>query len=238
MISKVSFGSTYKVSNDNPASFPKFRDFAHQTYALHKELNTGVKIGLKDKFIQNGGYDDFIYKAEQILIVPDSMDIDVETYCANNGINYKKIDTKDLLNPETITSRIAYAPDGYRKVNVDAEKLEELAKKQDSNLKHCRSDYDKYYSDKIDTMLKSGDKIPATTLVIQNHSGNENLSRYVNKFGVNNLNDGQLFIDFNQKTNSPDHCVYFALKDMGINKIPVYVDKQSFEAGNILGLFQ
>lgn len=237
MVSTVSFKSTYKVNNQNPDAFSKFQKLAHQTYAQNKELGTGVKIGLKDKFVPSRGYGKFNYYAIQTLIVPDSMDSDIETFCANNGISYRKYETPDLLNPQSVISRIDYAPDGYRKVHVDAKKLEELAKKQDSNLEHCRSDYDKYYSDKVDTMLRCGDKIPATTLVIQNHSGNEDLRRYINRFGVNNLNENQLFIDFNQKTNNPDHCVYFAFKDMGINKIPIYVDNQSFEAGHILGLF-
>jgi hypothetical protein len=44
-------------------------------------------------------------------------------------------------------------------------------------------------------------------------------------------------IDFCQLYVEPDHCVYFGLRDLGMNKIPVYVDKQSYEAGKILGLF-
>ena len=43
---------------------------------------------------------------------------------------------------------------------------------------------------------------------------------------------------FCQRTNQPDHCTYFALKDLGMDKIPVYVNKQSYEAGRILGLFE
>ena len=232
MISQVSFAGTYKVNNQNPDSFSKF-----QTYALNKELEDGVKASLKDKIIPRGSFGSFDYKAEQTLIVPDYMDCDVETFCANNGISYKKYDTQDLLNPKSITSRIAYAPKGYRKVNIDVEKLEELAKNQNSNLDHCRSDYDKYYFDSVDTMLRNGDKIPTTTLTIQNPSGNEDLRRYVDRFGANRLNDEQIFIDFNQKTDDPDHCVYFALRNVGIDKIPVYVDSQSYEAGSILGLF-
>ncbi len=114
---------------------------------------------------------------------------------------------------------------------------EELAKNQSSNLDHCRSDYDKYYSDSVDTMLRNGDDIPATTLIIQDPSGNNALRRYVDTFGVEHLNNEQIFVNFNQKTDNPDHCVYFALKDMGINKIPVYADSQTLEAGHILGLF-
>ena len=234
MVSSVSFKGTFKVDNQNSAAFSKFQDYAHKMYAVNKELENGVKIGLEDSFIDGS----FKYKAEQTLIVPDYMDTDVETFCANNGIKYKKYETKDLLNPKNITARIATAPNGYTRVNIDAEKLEKLIKNQDSNIQHCRDDYDKYFIDKVDTMLRCGEKIPATTLMIYDHNAdNEKLKRYVDRFGVNNLNKNQIFADFNQRTDKPDHCVYFALKDMGINKIPVYVDDKSYEAGKILGLF-
>ena len=238
MVSTVSFKGTFKVNNQDPVSFSKFQKFAHQTYAESKESENGVKIGFKDKFVSKDGFENFDYKAEQTLIVPDSMDTDVETFCANNGISYKKYETLDLLNPEKITSRIAEAPKGYTKVNVDVEKLKRLAENQDSNIKHCRSDYDKYFSDKVDTMLRCGEVIPVTTLMIYDHNAdNESLKRYVHRFGVNNLNKNQVFVDFNQRTDNPDHCVYFALKDMGMKKIPVYVDDKSYQAGTILGLF-
>lgn len=232
MTSQVSFTGTYKVNNQDPASFAKF-----QNYALNKELEPNVKTSLKDEIIKRGNFGSFDYKAEQTLIVPDYLDIDVETFCANNGISYKKYDTRNLLNPMLITSRIDYAPKGYKKVSVDVEKLEELIKNQNSNLAHCQNVYDKYYSDSVDTMLRNGDSIPATTLIIRNSSGNEDLREYVDRFGAENLNNNQIFVTFNQKTDDPDHCTYFALKDMGMNKIPVYVDSQSYEAGVILGLF-
>ena len=233
MVSQVSFAGTYKVNNQNREAFAKF-----QKYSNEQTINTDVKAGLKDEIIKKQGFGNFDYKAEQTLIVPDCMDLDVETFCANNGISYKKYDTKDLLNPASITSRIAQAPKDYMTVRVDVKKLEELAKNQSSNLEHCKSDYNEYYQDRVDTMLKNGDEIPATTLSIYSPSGNEDLKRYVDNYGSNNLNDNQIFIDFEQKTNNPDHCTYFALEDIGIDKVPVYVDATTYEAGNILGLFK
>ena len=233
MVSSVSFTGTYKVNSQNFDKFSKF-----QNYALNKELEDGIKTNLKDKFEKKIGSEGFDYKAEQTLIVPDDMDYDVESFCAVNGISYQKYNTSDLLNTESIISRISNAPQGYKKVNVNVEKLEELAKNQDNNFSHCKYDYNKFYSDTIDTMLRSGDEIPASTLIIHNPSNNEDLKKYVDNFGAENLNDGQIMTYFTQSTDDPDHCIYFALKDKGINEIPVYVDKQSYEAGNILGLFE
>jgi len=232
MISPVSFLGTYKVNNQNPEKFSKF-----QKYALDKELEDGVKTSLKDEIIPKGDFLNFDYRAEQTLIVPDYMDYDVETFCANNGIKYKKYDTKDILNPNSVMSRIAEAPQGYKTVKINAKKLEELAEKQNSNLDYCKYDYEEYYMDKIDTMLRNCKKIPATTLVINNLSGNEDLKDYINNYGIEYLHNGQLLTCFNQKTDNPDHCIYFALKDMGVEDIPVYVDKESYEAGRLLGLF-
>ena len=237
MISPISFSSTYKVNNEDPKAFSEF-----QKYALNKEYKDGVKTYLKDRATRKGM--DFKYKAEQTLIVPDSMDLGVEMYCANRGIKYKKITAEDLLQLESIKSRIRKAPAGYKKVYVDADKLEELSANQSSNLDHCREVYDEHFSDEVDTMIKSGDKITATTLFINPEEGyfsfgegNKRLKKYVETFGIERLNKEQIGLFFCQRTNQPDHCTYFALKDLGMDKIPVYVDKQGYEAGRILGLF-
>ena len=232
MISPISFTSTYKVSDHDNIKLYKFQQFA-----LDKESEMGVKAISSGKFIKRANSATYDYKPEQTLIVPDYMDCDVEKFCANNCISYTKYDTKDLLDPKHIAARIACPKGGYRVVQVDAKKLEELAQNQESNFEHCRSDYDKYYTDSVDTMFRKNREVPASTLVINNPSGNKNLWRYVNVYGVNRLNDEQVMFDFVQKTDDPDHCVYFALKDMGLEKIPVYVDSQSYEAGKILGLF-
>lgn len=233
MVSQISFTGTYKVDNQNLDSFSKF-----QSYASRKEIQEGVRTIFEDKIVKGNEFGSFNYRAEQTLIVPDYMNIDVETFCANNGISYKKYETQDLLNPKTIKYRIAQAPKGYRKVEVDAEKLEKLARNQNTNLDHCRSDYYKNYSESVDTMLRSGDEISTTTLSIYDPSGNEDLKRYVDTFGVERLNEEQIFVTFNQTTNKPDHCAFFAFEDMGMSKIPVYVDSKTYEAGTILGLFK
>jgi len=242
MVSAISFTGTYKVNfnNNNPDNFLKF-----QEYALDKEMREGVKTILKDRIVKNGDGENFNYEAERTLIVPDNMDIDVETFCANNGISFQKLETNDLLNPKNVVDRIQEPPKGFTKVDIDVEKLEDLIETQNSNLEHCESDYEKYYYDSLDTMLRSGDKIPASTLYINPNNGyigfrkegNEILKRYVNMFGVRGLNDKQVGLFFTQRTKNPDHCVYFALKDMGLKKVPIYVNEQSYEAGKILKLF-
>ena len=61
---------------------------------------------------------------------------------------------------------------------------------------------------------------------------------YVEKFGADSLNDDSLFVDFVQMTNEPDHCMYFAMKNIGMKKIPVCVDERTRELGEKMGLFE
>ncbi|MBR1617800.1 hypothetical protein IJ670_06575 [bacterium] len=234
MITPISFASTYKVNNKNKSAFGKFH-----TYALNKENENGVCAIFNDSLTIKGGRKRSAYEyfAEQTLIVPDYMDDSVENFCYQNGIHYKKISNNELFNKKELLQRVDAPKEGYRKANVDSKKLMELASRQLNNFSHCKHDYDMYYAQSVDTMIKSGEKIPATTLHIASYSDNQDLRRYVNNFGVENLNEEQVMLDFVQQTDNPDHCVFFALQDLGMDKIPVYVDEKSYEAGKILGLF-
>ena len=238
MVSPISFTSTYKVNNYN-RDFGAFSEFQH--YAYEKEnVNENVNTVLKDKIIEkynSDGYK-FEYKAELTLDVPDYMDSDVETFCANNGIEYKKYSYNDTERLSKMYTKIEPAPQGYQTVYIDVEKLDELLKNQDSNYEHCRNNYDEYFSKNIDLMIKCDDKIPASTLAIYSPSGNNELRNYVKLFDTENLNENQVAIYFVQQSDNPDHCIYFAFKDLGAEKIPVYVNKDSYEAGKILKLFK
>lgn len=232
MISNISFGSAYKVSSRNNG-FDKFWDF--QRFAGEKEVKNGVQTSFKDSFtIKTKQYD-----AVQTLLVPDSMDSEVEIFCANRGIQFDKINTKEAIQPQAVLERIEQAPKGMRKVKVDIKKLMGLAKNQEQNIAHCEKDYYTYYYDKVDFMLKSGDEIPATTLWI-NPIGEslEDTLRYIDIFGADRLNDKQLMVEFNQTTDDPDHCVAFALKNLGIKEVPMYVDNDTYQLANALGILK
>ncbi|MBQ3641182.1 hypothetical protein II906_04550 [bacterium] len=230
MVSTVSFGSTYKVNNSNKEAFKAFSEFAGK-----KEKEQGVSLSLKDSMSPKYPYN---YYAEHTLIVPDEMDSEVEAYCANNGIEFRKYETKDLLNPNAIIKRISQPEEGYRLVNINAEKLAEFANKQDTNFEHCRSDYEEYYSDSVQNMLRNGDEFPTSTLYINPLNGLDSLCGYVSRNGNSpeKFNENQLIFTLNQQTNKPDHCVCFALKDLGIKNIPMYVNDDTYKACKLLGL--
>ncbi len=225
MPNAISFTSTYKVhttsNKKDLKAFNKFEDLCDK-----KEEKFEVYTKYEDKLNKKYPYD---WSAVKTLVVPEYMDSEVEAYCANYGIKFDKLYTYKLLEPESVLSRIEKTPEGYIKANINPEKFFELVKNQNGNIKHCKKDYDKHYEDKINLILKSGDKIPATTLKIasQDMSGEE-LIHHIETYGKNALYDDSLIIDFIQRTDSPDHCVFFGLNDNGMNPIPVYVDKDTF----------
>lgn len=184
-------------------------------------------------------FDDPIYSVKTSIIAPDTKDNLVEAYLANKGVKFKKIDTKDLLDKSKIESRIKEPPKNMRLVKVDIEKLDKILNNQSNNIEYCGSDYDNYYKDSVDLMIKSGDKIPATTLYI-NATGEstDDTVDYIKKFGADRLNDDQLVLMFTQRTDDPDHCMFFGMKDLGMDKVPVYVNNDTYKIGNALGILK
>ena len=182
MLTNISFGSTYKVnSKDN--DYNEFSKF--QQYVLNKVNTNEVKAHLEDNIDDMNGYFRlYNYRMNYTLIAPDYMDSDVETYCMKNGIKFKKYDHDKLMKPELILSRIKKPADNMVLAKVNSQKLEELAKNQNSNIEHCENNYDEYYFEKADYMLKSADEIPAATLYINSDSSSEDVIDYVKNFGA------------------------------------------------------
>ena len=202
--------------------------------------DNGVDISSKTETVaKQNRFSIPLSKTTTTIIAPDSKDNLIETFLANKGIKFNKLDTKELLKKNSIESRIENAPKDMKLVHVDSKKLEELISNQDNNIEYCKSNYDDYYKDCVNLMMKSGDKIPATTLYIMptGESADDTVN-YIKTFGADRLNDNQISFMFNQRTDDPDHCTYFGMKDVGMDKIPVYVDKDSYKVGSALGLFK
>ena len=227
----VSFGSTYKIS-DKTANFEKNKDVCE--FCERNELEWCSKTEGK------GGYFDVPdFRTNMTIIAPDAKDNMIEAYLANKGIKFKKLDTQELMKKSKILSRIEDAPKGKKLVEIDVKKLEELLPKQDTNIKYCESNYNDYYKDSVNSMLRSGDKITATTLYIAPTGESvDDTINYVKNFGADRLNTDQVSLYFEQKTDDPDHCVFFGLRDAGLDKVPVYVDNGTHKLGKALGLFK
>ena len=220
-LSSVSFGSTYKIN---------------QQYSQRNGGSMDILFEhCEDKRIPH----DILYDDKSIsatIVSPDNADKDIETMCARLGINFKKYSTEQLINPTAVMHRIMRPPKGKRMVTIDADKFEKLAASQENNIKHCENDYKKYYSPRTNFMLKRGSEIPATSVYINPVSGKDNMIEYIEHFGKDKINPSSIFIDFEQRTNDPDHCMYFAMRDAGMTEIPVYMDQDSYEVANALGI--
>lgn len=146
MVSAVSFGSTYKVSTDwkteNIDAFNKFSEFCNKKC----EENDNVRCSVKDSLLTKGLRD---YQATKTLIVPDFMDSEIETYCANARIKFTKLTNDQLLNEQSIIDRIEDAPKNMLKVNVNIEELKKYLTTQESNIPHCENNYHKYFKNEV-----------------------------------------------------------------------------------------
>ena len=228
MFSSVSFGSTYKISslNNRPFEYNKFHLFA-----------------LKQCDVTKTDIHRDTYNFEPIstctVVVPNEKDCDVEEYCQRSGIKYTKHTFNDLLNPANITKRIKQPKDNKIIAYADIDKLEQFAANQDSNLRACEKDYYEKYMDSVDYIIKSGDEIPATTLCItpKNNFNRENAISFIKNYGTSKL-PCMAEMDFLQETDTPSHCMITAFKNLGMRNIPLYVDKNTYQIGQILGLFK
>ncbi|MBR5305115.1 MAG: hypothetical protein IKU37_09845 [Candidatus Gastranaerophilales bacterium] len=228
----ISFRSTYVVTNKNPIE--KFLEFLK--LAQEEESSHGAKHFHAAKCIDPN---ESLFSAKLTLVAPDSRDNKIEDYCARRGISYSKHKTEDLMQPEAIRQRIAPAEEGYQKVEINVDELEKLLQKFDFNFEHCESEYNKYYKNDTEMMLRKASDVPASTLwIIPMHSDIEGLIKYIESYGAENLNDGQINIQLSKKTDDPDHCMYFAMKKLGMKKIPVYVNQESLALCEKLGLLE
>ncbi|MCR5265381.1 MAG: hypothetical protein K6E29_02155 [Cyanobacteria bacterium RUI128] len=230
-MNSVSFGSTYKINNNNyPQHTGPIMDFCDKNdleYCSKTEVSEIKKHSIPK------------YKASTTIIAPDSKDSLVETFLANKGIKFNKLDTKELLNKSKIQARVESAPKDMKLVTVDAKKLEELIYNQDTNIGYCENTYKNYYKDGVNLMIRSGDKLPATTLYITpTGESTDDAVNYIKRFGKDRLNEDQLSFMFTQRTDDPDQCMYFGMKDLGMDKVPMYVNKDTYKIADALGLLK
>ena len=233
-MNSISFGGTFKIRG-NAQNY--IREYELSNFCEKNDLDYVSQI--EDMNPARSYFDIPSYDIYTTIIAPDNKDALVETYLANQGINFKKLETKDLLNKSKIESRIKAAPKNMKLVKIDAEKLNKILRNQSNNIEYCENDYNNYYKESVDLLIKSGDRIPATTLYINptGESVADSLD-YIKKFGADRINEDQFMLMFNQSTDDPDHCMYFAMKDLGMDKIPVYVNNDTYKIGSALGLLK
>ncbi len=232
MITPISFSGTYKLYG-NAKNASSCLELADNLYMD----NCKTRID----FPSANSLDKHKSELSLTTVVPDNYNGAVEQFCKRNGIPYKKMDTDVLMKEKEINSRILVT-EGNKKTpivaKINSEKLDKLLETQKiGNIKHNESDYEEYFKDDVNFLIKNGEPIRTTTfLITSNMAGNTNdVLEYLDRFG-DNLNEDSLFLDFISQTDEPDQCVYFGLKDAGMKEIPVYMDKDTYLISKKLGL--
>ena len=231
MISPISFGSAYNLGPINDEAKLKGYEQLISYCDKNQIRNREEYQNLYDK--KSGGY---YFALSSTIVAPDNKDNKIEKILGNYGIDFHKSDIKENIKPLKIESRIVPPQDDFILAKVDSKKLAEYIKDQDGNFEHCENDYNKYYKDDTDFILKSGDYIMAPTMYITPTCRKEEFSKYIEAFGADKLNPKTVFFDLDQRTDSPDHCMFFAMKDAGMKDIPVYLNKNSYDVAKELGL--
>lgn len=230
MIPSISFGSTYKVNNivNNKENFEKF-----ETFAFRQRVNHGAESKTKKHTASEFPY---IPSSECTLAIHDRYDYIVDSYLENRGIKFKKMPTEDVLNPQTICSRTKKPKKGMFQVPINTDRLKRLCDLNFSNYSLSERDYYDYYESDVEFMLRSGDEYPATTIHIKGKQSTEKELENIKKFGPYLLEPGHFYIELTKKADDYDHLVLFALRDMGVKNVPVYVDKDTYKIADALGI--
>lgn len=147
---------------------------------------------------------------------PDSLDNKIERLLISNNINFSKSSIKDALNLKNILSRIELEPElrsTHKLVLLDVKTLDDLFKKD--GLSHIKPQganaLNNRYNEFCD-YLRSGKKIYATRVTFNEFNGelSASISNGRHRFAV--------------------------LRDMGMEKMPVALSKDSIEVAKKHGL--
>ena len=235
MISKISFKSTY-IARLSVIGLDKLRRF--RSFALMNSLN-------RNTFSVLAGESDlkfpFKFSSDCFLIVPNANDNQVEDFCRKRKIPVDKLSTEDLSVSKKILDKIEPPEHGKQIVFVNFKKLEKLAKKQCSNFAFCERKYNEMPNKNY---LFSSSNIPFKTSTLHikptraYKSYDELLEFLSTKKDSKNIEDETLFVYLSLESENQNHCVYFALRDLGLKYIPIYVDEDTYKIGHALKLFK
>ncbi len=204
----VSFGSNYRL--DAGKNFPD--DIIDKLYKYERkgaEITTEF-VPFKEA-MQTGIYERINVSA------PDKYDGEIETLLLSKGIDFHKQTKKEALDLENIKSRIQLSRlsemQGCHLVEIDTQKLDELFKKDGMSYiePNGKNGIGNRYQN-VGEYLKTGQNIDATQVVLNEYDGDLTAS----------ILDGR-------------HRFAY-LRDLGMEKIPVAIDKDSFKTAQKYGL--
>ena len=219
-ISPVSFGSTYIVSSKNNSP-EKINEVFELDYIFKKNNVSG-----KNKIYSLGRIDyncNQQFFSDKHIIIDNETDELAESFFKQRNINFVKKSNEELFNHENIINRMRvpnkkYGYQRYKNglVYVDTEKIEELFKNSNQYIGTYKY-LEPYSQNRYDGFLeyiKSDMPIDAPEVYFHKYSGTPEIS----------FQDGR-------------HR-YAVLRDMGFEKIPFAMDKESYNLIKEYGLTQ
>lgn len=225
----VPFGSTYRI---------KYRLDSHgkNSYDRSAEIdNYAFRNGIDYKVKYNRNLDGQVTSASGVIKCEDYKDFEVENFLARKGIDFSKRTMCSRCGEERILSKFKMPEDlgeGYQMVMMDIEKFDELYKSQDcGNIRQCKEEYENGKAKLTHNMLKQ-DEITAPLLHICSYGQDED------SIIATNAGKNRASLLFNPTTRIPNDCLYFAMKDIQMTKMPVVVDDYTLIAGKELGIFE
>ena len=235
MISPVSFGSTFKVLTGS--NYPTKQQIGYD--ALKKYCDTRwLPYNEKSQYDVKQQYGLSTFRISSTIVAPKTEDKNIEQLCKNGGVYFTKLDTAEIMKPAPIVERVDKAPQDYTMALINAAKLEKILENQeDNNFKETKADYLDNHKKETQFMLKSGDKIPASTLHITTWYPPEDVLPQIKQTGK--VDENSIVFNFEQQSSEvPDHCMYFAMQQAGLKNIPVYLDAESYKAADALGIIK
>lgn len=221
-LSSTPFTSTFKFKYEaNNGLNSGANQVKVDNFAFKNNMNYETELQDVDCSIPNSSE---VY-ATGTLYAPDCKDMDVETFCKIHGIQFTKIPSSPLISQRAVLSRCVLPKDcGDKKMALlDTKKFENAYMTSPfGNIQACEDMYATQYASQIHDVISSGEEITVPELYINGPSEGRLPASFV----------------FNQTDNEANHCLYFAMKNIGMTKVPVAVDRHTYEVGCELGLFE
>jgi hypothetical protein len=232
MLTPVSFGSIYRI-NTNEKSNPNQQFFSQEVGKYCEERR--IPYTEISQYESNYPIRQQKFTTKTTIFAPDKKDNDLEIYLAAHGIKFVKHTQEEVFKPSSVISRVERAPEDYRTVIIDSEKLENvLICQEDNNFYSTKSLYKKGDRKEALSMLKSLNKFPASTLHITTWYNPEETREKIKSSGK--VQNDSIVFNFEKTTEKPDNLMYFAMKEAGLKDIPVYMDDESYKTAQALGI--
>ncbi len=218
-ISPISFGSIYNFDfkiNTVQNNFDQHWEL--QNYCNKNDYEYITKFYSSNKLSKD---ESNIDEAQSFATVPDEKDVTFEAFCKQKNIDfikYPSVDSKKIL------SKIDSKQGGIWL--IDANLFEHSIPIYNlKNYLNCKKNYELVYKPAFSKLLDNETKLEPPVLFF-NYKDN------LKDSPKNQIIEAM----FDESGEVPAYCIYFALKDSGINEIPVKLDENSARLANDWGL--